>query len=151
MKNWIKIFAALAFVLSASGSALAAEAKPLAENPALEARMMAIAVDLRCLVCQNQTVADSHAELAGDFRQQIRELLSAGKTDDQVRSYMTERYGDFVLYKPPFKATTALLWIGPVALMAMSMIGLIGLLRRRSKLPDSAFDPEEGESEEPKA
>ena len=83
--------------------------------------MMAISSELRCLVCQNQTIADSHAELAVDLRTQVRELLQAGKTDQQITDYMTARYGDFVLYRPPFKAATALLWIGPAA---MVLIGL---------------------------
>jgi cytochrome c-type biogenesis protein CcmH len=78
---------------------------------------MAIATELRCLVCQNQTIADSHADLAVDLRQQIRELLKKGSTDQQVLSYMTDRYGDFVLYRPPVKTTTWFLWFGPGVLL----------------------------------
>src|SRR5580704_16970549 len=73
-----------------------------AADPALEARMLAITGEQRCLVCQNQTIADSHADLAVDLRQEVRELIKRGQTDDQIRRYMTDRYGDFVLYKPPF-------------------------------------------------
>src|SRR3954466_8147990 len=88
----------------------AKEAEPAAADPALEARMLAIAAELRCLVCQNQTIADSHADLAADLRRQVRELLQQGKTDAEIRDYMTSRYGDFVLYRPPLKTTTAALW-----------------------------------------
>jgi cytochrome c-type biogenesis protein CcmH len=132
------LLAALLF----SASAGAKEAAPVASNPQLEARMMVLATELRCLVCQNQTIADSHADLAVDLRQQIRELLQKGMTDDQVRSYMTERYGDFVLYKPPFKTSTALLWAGPAALLGGALIALFVVLRQRQKLGADAFDPE---------
>jgi cytochrome c-type biogenesis protein CcmH len=120
----------------------AAEAQPVAANPAIEAQMMEIATELRCVVCQNQTVADSHAELAGDLRQQIRDQLAAGKTPDQVRGFMTDRYGDFVLYKPPFSARTALLWIGPGLLLLGGLVGLNTVMRRRARLPDAAFEPD---------
>lgn len=124
----------------------AGEARSVADDPALEARMMGIATELRCLVCQNQTVADSHSGLAGDLRQQIREQLQAGKSDDEVRAFMTARYGDFVLYKPPFNARTALLWIGPALLALGALLGLAALLRRRARLPDSAYEPEHDEA-----
>ena len=84
-------------------NATAKEAASAAADPVLEARMVAIAAELRCLVCQNQTIADSHADLAVDLRQQVRELLQQGQTDQQIFNYMTARYGDFVLYRPPFK------------------------------------------------
>ncbi|MBQ0957577.1 cytochrome c-type biogenesis protein CcmH [Ideonella sp. 4Y11] len=129
-------------LLAAALNTWAGEARSVADDPALEARMMAIATELRCLVCQNQTVADSHAGLAVDLRQQIREQLAAGKTDEQVRAFMTDRYGDFVLYKPPFNARTALLWGGPALLSLGALLGLGWLLRRRARLPDEAFDPE---------
>ena len=95
--------------------------------------MMVLAAELRCLVCQNQTIADSHASLAEDLRQQVREMIQQGKTDDEIRDFMTQRYGDFVLYKPPFKAQTALLWIGPALLMALAVGTLIVVLRRRQR------------------
>jgi cytochrome c-type biogenesis protein CcmH len=97
---------------------------------------------LRCLVCQNQTIADSHADLAVDLRQQIREMLTGGKTDDEVRRYMSDRYGDFVLYNPPFKATTALLWAGPPVLLALALATLVLMLRRRQRASPDAFDPD---------
>lgn len=129
--------------------AWAAEAQPVAANPAIEAQMMEIATELRCVVCQNQTVADSHADLAGDLRQQIRDQLAAGKTPDQVRGFMTDRYGDFVLYKPPFSARTALLWIGPGLLLVGGLVGLSLVMRRRARLPDAAFDPETDDNKSP--
>ena len=131
-----------ALLLACAGAVLAGEAPPVADDPALEARMMAIATELRCLVCQNQTVADSHAGLAVDLRQQIREQLAAGRSDDEVRAFMTDRYGDFVLNKPPLNARTALLWGGPALLALGALAGLAVLLRRRARLPDAAFDPD---------
>jgi cytochrome c-type biogenesis protein CcmH len=119
-----------------------AEAPSAAADPALEARMMALAAELRCLVCQNQTIADSHAGLAEDLRRQIREMLARGMSEAQVRQYMTDRYGDFVLYKPPFKASTALLWIAPGVLLVVALGTLAGVLRRRQRLGDQAFDPD---------
>ncbi|MEY4750908.1 MAG: hypothetical protein RIQ60_3122 [Pseudomonadota bacterium] len=116
---------------------------PLAPlNPQLEARMLAITAELRCLVCQNQTIADSHAPLAVDLRQQVREMIDKGRSDSEITSYMTERYGDFVLYRPPFKATTALLWIGPGVLLVGGLITLGLILRRRARLSPDRFEPE---------
>lgn len=111
-------------------------------NPKLEARMLAIATELRCLVCQNQTIADSHAPLALDLRQQVRELIEKGKTDAEIIAYMTDRYGDFVLYRPPFKTTTALLWVGPGVLLVAGLAVLVLVLRRRSRLSADRFEPE---------
>jgi cytochrome c-type biogenesis protein CcmH len=105
--------------------------------------MMRLASELRCLVCQNQTIADSHASLAVDLRQQVREMLERGQTDQQITDYMTARYGDFVLYRPPFKATTALLWVGPAVMVVGGLLVLVLVLRRRSRLPDDQFDAED--------
>jgi cytochrome c-type biogenesis protein CcmH len=122
----------LALLLAAAGALPAAAADaPAAADPKLEARVHEIAAELRCLVCQNQTIADSSSGLADDLRQQIRKQLAAGATDQQVRDYMTARYGDFVLYRPPFKATTALLWAGPALLL---------VLRRRQRMNPDLFD-----------
>jgi len=129
-------------VLWAVPATAATEAQPAAQNPELEARMMDVAAELRCLVCQNQTIADSHAELAQDLRQQIREMLAKGMTEEQIRRYMTDRYGDFVLYKPPFKTSTALLWLGPGLLMAVAIGTLFVVLRRRQRMAADAFDPD---------
>jgi cytochrome c-type biogenesis protein CcmH len=113
-----------------------------AADPALEARMLEITGELRCLVCQNQTIADSHADLAVDLRQQVREMLRRGQTPDQIRRYMTDRYGDFILYRPPLKPTTAVLWLGPALLLVVALLGLVLVIRRRARLADDAFEPE---------
>jgi cytochrome c-type biogenesis protein CcmH len=110
--------------------------------------MMTITAELRCLVCQNQTIADSHADLAIDLREQVREMLQKGMTDKQITDYMTERYGDFVLYRPPFKSTTMLLWIGPGVLLVLGLLGLVLMLRRRSRMPEDRFDAEEPEDQQ---
>jgi cytochrome c-type biogenesis protein CcmH len=120
-----------------------------AADPALEARMLAITGELRCLVCQNQTIADSHADLAVDLRQEVREMLKRGQTDDQIRRYMTDRYGDFILYRPPLKATTAVLWLGPALLLAIALAALAVVLSRRARLADDHFEADpvwEGET-----
>ncbi len=132
----------LALCLSAAS---ANEAAPAVADPVLEARMLKIATELRCLVCQNQTIADSHADLAIDLRQQVREMLQKGMTDQQIAEYMTDRYGDFVLYRPPFKSTTMLLWIGPGVLLVLGLLALVLILRRRSRMPADRFDAEEPE------
>ena len=120
----------------------AREATPVSTNPELDARVMALAAELRCLVCQNQTIADSHAGLAVDLRQQIREMLVKGQSEREVLDYMTQRYGDFVLYRPPFKSTTMLLWVAPGLLLAVALGSLAVVLRRRQRLSDEAFDPD---------
>ena len=109
----------------------AGEAPPLAEDPQLEARVMRLAEELRCLVCQNQTIADSNAGLAIDLRNQVREQLRAGRSNEEILAYMVERYGDFVLYRPPVKATTAALWYGPIALLAFGAAVAVSVVRRR--------------------
>jgi cytochrome c-type biogenesis protein CcmH len=112
----------------------AKEAQPLAEDPELEKRVMALAEDLRCLVCQNESLAGSHAPLAVDLRQQIREQMKAGKSDKEIIAFMTERYGDFVLFRPPVKMTTYLLWFGPFLLLAVGvMVQLLYLKRWRER------------------
>ena len=131
MKNFL--LACLLVCLSSVGmpSAMAGEAVPLAQDPVLEAEVMRLAEELRCLVCQNQTIADSHAGLAIDLKNQIREQLRAGRSDAQVLAYMVERYGDFVLYRPPLKATTAVLWVGPFVLLAFGVAAAVLIVRRR--------------------
>ena len=135
----------LALLLALPLAAGAKEAAPASDDPVLEARVMRIAAELRCLVCQNQTIADSHADLAQDLRQQVREMLQKGQSDAQIIDYMTQRYGDFVLYRPPVKSTTALLWYGPALLMLGGLGVLAVVLRRRSKLPDDQFEPDQAE------
>jgi len=105
---------------------------------------MRVASELRCLVCQNQSIADSNAELASDLRRQVRDMLKAGKTEAQVREFMVQRYGDFVLYKPPVKTTTMLLWGGPFVLLVVAITALVlVIMRRRSRIDDQELTPEE--------
>ncbi|MEK0416525.1 MAG: hypothetical protein RI949_531 [Pseudomonadota bacterium] len=122
--------------------AQAADAPTTATDPVLEAQVLRVASELRCLVCQNQTIADSHAELAIDLRNQVREMLQRGDSEQQIIDYMTARYGDFVLYRPPVKTTTAVLWFGPAVLLVGAVTVFIALLRRRSKLSADQFEPD---------
>jgi cytochrome c-type biogenesis protein CcmH len=124
-----KVFAAL--LLAASAGAWAQSTEIANPDPKVEARLKGIAHELRCLVCQNQTIADSDAPLAVDLRQQTRAMIAAGKSDDEIRAYMVERYGDFVLYKPPFNAATAFLWVAPGLLIVGGLAGLALMIRRR--------------------
>ncbi len=111
------------------------------EHPdaAVEARLKGLADELRCLVCQNQTIADSNASLALDLRNEIREQIARGRSDDDIRAYMVERYGDFVLYRPPLKATTVLLWIGPFVLLALGA-GILFMMVRKRRSQSQAED-----------
>jgi cytochrome c-type biogenesis protein CcmH len=105
-----------------------------ADDAALERRVQRVAAELRCLVCQNQSLADSHADLAVDLKNQVREKLKQGASEQDVISFMTERYGDFVLYRPPVKATTLLLWFGPGLLLVAGLMALFVRLRRRAAI-----------------
>ena len=134
------IFLLLLLLASPAG---AGEAKPVGDDPALEERVTAVATELRCLVCQNQTLADSHAPLAVDLRNQIRERMRAGASERDIVDFMVERYGDFVLYRPPLKATTVLLWAGPIVLMIGGLALLFIRLKRRGKEPEQALSEEE--------
>lgn len=107
------------------------EAIPVAEDPEVEKRMLTLTENLRCLVCQNETIADSRADFSNDIRREIREQIKANKTDPEIIQFLVDRYGDFVLYNPPMKATTILLWFGPAALLLFGLISLIMYLRRR--------------------
>ena len=138
---------ALVLALAAPTALPARDAPPAAADPATEARMTRIAAELRCLVCQNQTIADSNAPLAVDLRQQVREMIRRGDSDSQIVDYMTARYGDFVLYRPPFKGSTALLWFGPAALLIGGLAVLVVVLRRRNRLAADRFEPDEDEEE----
>jgi cytochrome c-type biogenesis protein CcmH len=136
--------AVLAWALSSASVAQPGQAQPAAADPVLEARVMKISAELRCLVCQNQTIADSNAGLAVDLRNQVRDMLKRGDTPEQITEYMTARYGDFVLYRPPVKGSTAVLWYGPAALLVLAVAVLLVIVRRRTKLPPERFeaDPE---------
>lgn len=119
-------------LLTATSLATAGEATPTAQDPVTQARTMELARKLRCLVCQNQTIADSEADLAKDLRQQIAEQVNAGRSDSEIIAFMTDRYGDFVLYKPPFKASTVMLWVGPAFLLVLAFAILYRTLRRHA-------------------
>lgn len=125
-----KLFFAVLLTLSAF-AAQAKEAPLAAADPELEKRVMELSNELRCLVCQNQTLADSHAELAIDLKNQVREKLASGMSNKDVINYMVERYGDFVLYRPPVKGITWLLWFGPFLLLAGGIAVLVLKLKRR--------------------
>ncbi|THJ22117.1 MAG: cytochrome c-type biogenesis protein CcmH [Nitrospira sp. CG24E] len=124
----------LVIILLLPGLAAAAyEAIPLAENPQVEARLKALAVELRCLVCQNQTLADSNAPLAEDLRREVREMIVKDMSDKEIIDFLVTRYGDFVLYRPPLKTSTTLLWVGPFLLLIGGSTALVFALRRRQK------------------
>jgi len=125
----------ISLVICFASVALAKEAKP-AEDPQIAQRMRALTEQLRCLVCQNETLADSRADLAEDLRKEIREQMKAGKSDEEIIAFLTQRYGDFVLYKPPVKSTTYLLWFGPFVLLFAGTGVLYRYLKKRRELID---------------
>jgi cytochrome c-type biogenesis protein CcmH len=116
---------------------LAEEAPLLAKDPELEERVKAISLELRCLVCQNQTIADSNADLAVDLKNQVRDMLRQGMDERQIKEFMVERYGDFVLYDPPIKGTTMVLWAGPLLMLFIAFWFAVKVVRRRSKSVDT--------------
>lgn len=115
----------------------AEEAPLLAKDPELEERVKAISLELRCLVCQNQTIADSNAGLAVDLKNQVRDMLRQGMDERQIKEFMVERYGDFVLYDPPIKGTTMVLWAGPLLMLFIAFWFAVKVVRRRSKSVDT--------------
>ena len=125
MKYWLALF--LAFQLTASS--FAGEAVPLAEDPVVEQRLIAISEEMRCLVCQNESLAGSRADLALDLRREIRTLIKEGKSDAEIMDFMVSRYGDFVRYRPPVKPTTWLLWFGPFLLLIGAGVILVRMVR----------------------
>lgn len=123
--------------------AQAGEAQDMAADPVLEKRMIGLAEKLRCLVCQNESLASSHAELAEDLRREVREQMRRGKSDQEIIDYLVSKYGDFVLYEPPVKSYTVLLWFGPFALLLLAGGGLFFQLRkRRLAMPEVALSAE---------
>ena len=123
--------------------AMAGEAQDMAADPVLEKRMIGLAEKLRCLVCQNESLASSHADLAEDLRREVRELMQKGMSDQEILDYLVARYGDFVLYEPPMKSYTMLLWFGPFALLFVAGLGLVMQLRkRRETVPEANLTPE---------
>ena len=139
MGRTILIFLA---VLIPVWTAVAKDALPLAEDPQIEARMMKLAENMRCLVCQNQTLADSHSDFAADLRQEMREMMKQGKSDKEIVAYMVARFGDFILFDPPMKSTTILLWFGPFILLLLGgSVLVINVLRRRKRLIETQLSP----------
>lgn len=120
-------------LLAFAGALIAKEAQPV-EDPQIEQRMKALTQQLRCLVCQNETLAESHADLAEDLRQEIRGQMKAGKSDQEILAFLTQRYGDFVLYRPPVKLSTYFLWFGPFVLLVAGTAVLYRYIRRRREL-----------------
>lgn len=134
MKRLMMLMALLAMPV------FAGEAQPVGEDPKIEARLNVLAEDLRCLVCQNESLAGSHAELAEDLRREIRDQMKQGKDDKQVVEYLVARYGDFVLYKPPFKMLTLVLWLGPVLFLLIGALSWWVILKRRRAQPAATED-----------
>jgi cytochrome c-type biogenesis protein CcmH len=136
----MKVLIVLLLVLGAAASALAREAVPLARNEAVEQRMLAITRDLRCLVCQNESLAASQADLARDLRNEIRGLIIQGKTDRQIVDFLVDRYGNYVRYRPPFDIETLPLWAGPFALLIAGIAALLIYIRRRATSAEPPLD-----------
>jgi cytochrome c-type biogenesis protein CcmH len=126
-----------------------ASTEPTMHDPVAQKRLVDLSAQLRCLVCQNQSIAESNAELAVDLRNQINEQIKAGKSDKEIVDFMVTRYGDFVLYRPPFKATTVLLWIGPIALLLLAVIVFYrALASRRARVEERPLtDAERAEAQ----
>jgi cytochrome c-type biogenesis protein CcmH len=136
-----------AFLLAVAGSSLAIDSEDAFDDPVLQERYENINRELRCLVCQNQTIADSNATLAQDLRREVRDMIAAGQTDAQIREFMIERYGDFVLYRPRMTAGNFLLWAAPVLLLVIGALVLVRVVRRRAQETDLEPDgPEAGQS-----
>lgn len=136
-----RLFAALLFLLAVSMPAFAVEPDEILSDPALETRARALSAGFRCLVCQNQSIDDSDAPLARDLRLLIRERLTAGSSDAEVKAYVVSRYGDFVLLKPPFDSRTLLLWLAPFILLLAGLVFLA--TRRRAALADAPLTEDE--------
>jgi cytochrome c-type biogenesis protein CcmH len=135
----------LLFACTIASLAHAVQSEAKADDAELEARVQRVASELRCLVCQNQTIADSNAELAQDLRREVRTMLARGRSEAEVREFMTQRYGDFILYRPPFNAATLLLWVGPFLLLVAGVWVLRRIARNRRRI---AGDPTLTPSEE---
>lgn len=137
-------FLLLLFGFLSPVTSFADEAKLLGVDPAIEKRVMHLSAELRCLVCQGQSLAESHSDFANDMRDQIRDLMFQGLSDQEVRDWLVQRYGDYILYRPPLKSTTVLLWFGPLLLFVIGASVLIyNLVRRRSRVTDQPLSAEE--------
>lgn len=131
-----------ALIVAFGGTAHASDAPVTFNDPTLATRYDALLTELRCLVCQNQTLKDSHAELAQDLRDEVKRLLDKGDSDGEIRDYLVARYGDFVLYSPPLKESTWLLWLGPFALLAVAGVVVVMMSRRRAPAATPLDDAE---------
>ena len=145
----LKNFALLLALILVLPSSWAREAAPVAEDPEIERRMIHLSEDLRCLVCQNESLAGSRADFANDLRREIREQMKDNKSDKEIIDFMVARYGDFVLYRPPVKPTTLLLWFGPFVFLAAGAILLFFYLkRRRRQIEDPALSDKQRQQAE---
>ena len=136
--KWLQI---VFLALPMWASCYAGEARPLAEDPLVERRMLAITAELRCLVCQNESLAGSHSDLAQDLRNEVRTLIKTGQSDAQIMEFMVSRYGDFVRYRPPVKPVTWVLWFGPLLLLIAAVVFLVRLIRKQQR-GDSSQRPD---------
>ena len=146
LRTWAHRSVAWVFALLMAGAcvAFAREAAPLAEDPAVEARLVEISQELRCLVCQNESLASSRAELADDLRREVRDLIRDEKSDEEIKAFLVSRYGDFVLYRPEVKPLTWVLWFGPFLLLLLGVWVLVRYVRqRRDQVPTPTLSDEE--------
>lgn len=147
MRKLIILLCACAISLAGT-FAWAVDSAPAFDDAAMQARYENLTRQLRCLVCQNETIADSNATLAGDLRRELREQLAAGASDEQVLKFMTDRYGAFVLYKPPMEPRTWILWFGPAALLLIGLAVVINIIRKRAQMnPDADMDGSPADTE----
>jgi cytochrome c-type biogenesis protein CcmH len=139
VKRWLAIV-----LVVLAPSFVHASTEPMLLDPVAQRRLVDLSAQLRCLVCQNQSIAESNAELAVNLRNQINEQIKAGRSDKEIVDFMVTRYGDFVLYRPPFKATTVLLWVGPIALLLLAVFAFYRTLsRRRARIEDKPLNDAE--------
>ena len=137
-------FLSLLLICLIASLAIAKDAQPLGEDPAVEQRLTKLSQELRCLVCQNETLADSRADLAEDLRREIREQIKAGKSDKEIIAFLTERYGQFILYRPRVTPTTYLLWFGPFVLLLAGITILFRYIKqRRDLIPEKPLSADE--------
>lgn len=151
MKNWfIALCVAWSCVAALTHAQAPREALPMADDPKLEARLVEISQELRCLVCQNESLASSHAELADDLRREVRDLIRSGKSDQEIKDFLVSRYGDFVLYRPEVKPLTWVLWFGPFLLLALAAVFLAVYLRQRRAMttPPALSDDDRARAEQ---
>lgn len=144
---WLFLLIVLLLLFPING--FAKEAVPVAEDPEIEKRMLALTMDLRCLVCQNEPISDSRAEFSNDIRREIRAQIKENKTDEEIIQFLVDRYGDFILYNPPIKPTTLFLWFGPAALFLIAIGALVFYLkRRRTQIEEVVLSQEQVEQAE---